>query len=189
MWLHDQGQRCARIMALVIPNKLILLATPRTGSRALEACFKEGRKTKEHHVHPEDIPDVECPKYTICRNPYQQALSWYWHVELRHGTEPSVTGLLKFLKDQNISWYFSTRLNPYHGKVKDLRILRYDQDALATARVISQETGAKIVAEAPPRIGQRRGLDDSLLSNREVLKAIEARFPEDIELYAQVCNG
>ena len=181
-------------MALVIPNKLILLATPRTGSRALEACFKEGRKTKEHHVHPDDVASllkVECPKYTVCRNPYQQVLSWYWHVELRHdpGGNPSVTGLLKFLKDQNISWYFSTRLNPYHGKVKDLRILRYDQDALATARVISQETGAKIVETAPPRIGQRHGLDDSLLSNREVLKAIEARFPEDIELYAQVCHG
>lgn len=180
---------------LVIPDHAIILATPRTGSRALESAFEGLKPYREHHVHPEDIEErceklskgsSKLPKFTVCRNPYLQVLSWYYHADAKHDPEkPTITGLLRFIKERNISWYFSSRLNPYHGEVKDLKILRYDRDALANALVISRLTGAEI--KNPPRlIGQSVGFDDSLLNNREVLKAIEERFPEDIKLYDHI---
>lgn len=179
---------------LIIPEKAIILATPRTGSRALEAAFKKGVKTKEHHVHPEDVEreaevlvpgSSKLPKYTVCRNPYQQTLSWFYHAVLRHDPMASTTGLLSFIKDTHISWYFDRRLNPYH-MVAD-RILRYDRDGRATALAIYRQTGAE-VKKSVPLIGQSTGLDDTWLNNKAVLKAIEERFPEDIELYGEVCS-
>lgn len=180
---------------LIVPDRFVLLATPRTGSRALEQAF-EGIKSKDHHVHPEDLEETcetllegssKLPKYTVTRNPYQHALSWYWHAEARHSTTPSVTGMCQFLKDRHISWYFSNRLNPYHA-VAD-RILRYESNGDVTALAISLETGATIQKNTP-RIGQRATSLDFLLSSREVLKAIEARFPEDIEFYNdQITNN
>jgi hypothetical protein len=179
------------LIVLIIPEKVIILATPRTGSRALEAAFSKGVKTKEHHVHPEDIAaeaeklvpgSSKLPKYTICRNPYLQTLSWYWHAVARH-EDPSTNGLLKFIKDQHISWYFDQRLNPYHV-VAD-KILPYDQDARATALAIYRATGAPVKKQVP-LIGQSVGLQTTLLSDKAVLKAIEKRFPDDIELYSEV---
>jgi len=177
---------------LIIPDRVIILATPRTGSRALEAAFSGGTKTKEHHVHPEDVlaeaerlvpGSSNLPKYTVCRNPYQQTLSWFYHAVLRHEPQADITGLLSFIKETHISWYFDQRLNPYHA-VAD-KILPYDRDARATALAIYRATGAKAKKQVP-LIGQSTGLDDAWLNSKDVLKAIEKRFPKDIELYSEV---
>lgn len=177
---------------LIVPERFILLATPRTGSRALEQTFIGGISTHgdaggEHHVHPEDVNDVAeklvpgsstLPKYTVCRNPVDHLRSWYHHA--RKDSPKTLSGFVTFIKEADISWYFTPTLNPYQWVADE--IFPYERNGRITAYRISHRTGAILKTEVPV-IGASTGLQDTWLQSGEVLQAVNERFQNDVYLY------
>lgn len=194
---------------LIVPEKFILLATPRTGSRGLEKTFIGGistqwdsngeprpREERAHHVHPDDVDEVaekfvpgssKLPKYTICRNPVSQLRSWYHHVNVNHTDRPpSLSEFVTFIKEADIAWYFTPTLNPYQYIATE--ILPYMRDGAISASTISQKTGALIKTE-PPVIGASVGLSTTWLTEPKVIEAVNGRFKRDVDLFKRVVDA
>lgn len=184
---------------LIVPERFVLLATPRTGSRALEQTFIGGISTHgdaggEHHVHPEDVNDVaekiapgasKLPKYTVCRNPVDHLRSWYHHVN--RNTPVTLSGFLTFIREADISWYFTPSLNPYQTVADE--IFPYERNGIITAYRISHRTGASIIPKTEaPVIGASTGLNDTWLENAEVRQAVNERFQDDMYLYRSLVH-
>ena len=98
---------------IVIPNRCMFLFTPRTGGKALMKVFEqlpEAEIVGDMHTHPNEIPKLDLPKYTVIRDPYMQLLSW--HATWRHQQPEFVDFLLG--RRFGRSWA-RDRLNPYDG--------------------------------------------------------------------------
>lgn len=76
---------------IVVPNKFVFLATPRTGSRATsEALLRKypDAITDYPSNHHDPAPDGnKLPVYTVIRHPVDQMLSWWYHVDVQHGSD------------------------------------------------------------------------------------------------------
>ena len=76
---------------IVIPNKFVFLATPRTGSRAIsEALIRKypDAITDYPSNHHDPAPDDnKLHVYTVIRHPVYQMLSWWAHVDVRAGSK------------------------------------------------------------------------------------------------------
>ena len=95
---------------VIIPNKFVFLATPRTGSRAVsEALIRKypDAITDYPSNHHDPAPDDNTlPIYTVIRNPFDQILSWHSHVN------PGC-GLLEFARTYENVMFF-----PKHEKYR-----------------------------------------------------------------------
>jgi len=152
-------------------------------------------ETKAHHVHPEDVeheskalgcsPDV--PRFTVLRNPYEQALSWFGHAKLRtQSCTPSEKNFLDFINNFNLGFTFSDRLNIYAG-VSRIRYLKYIKNNLdGTVRALIKQSNALSGCYDQPTklctIGGGSTPPASLLTPA-AKAAIERRFPEDLSLW------
>lgn len=183
---------------VIIPHKLIYLATPRTGSRALSAAFAQVAGAKEfklHHVRPEDIDlsaEALIPgssalrRCTVIRDPYTQSLSVFYHVCTRHmgNKTPTPEEFLRFLDETRISWWFDDRLYPYHEAADD--VFLYEPDLQFTMQEIADHYDI-FPCPIVQRIGTTRSPHPSLLTP-EAREKINARFPEDIRYYYDLCG-
>jgi hypothetical protein len=178
---------------ILVPDKFVFLATPRTASRTyvemIRGTFDESVESDDHHIHPEDLftdfPEArDLPRYTIIREPYDQVLSWFHHAIVRHEREAERPDrLLDFIRTASISWFFSTTLNPY-DEVAEL--LPFQRGVLRNYETMAQKTYHK---KRAPIVGLRpRVLSNAKMLTDEVIKAIDERFPKDIELWKDLTS-
>lgn len=106
---------------IILPEKrVIVVATPRTGSRALNAAIiasgqKKSKVTREHHDWIEDVSRAasggEGGKFeiwTMIREPLSQLQSWLGHCQHWH----DVPG---FIKQNRFRWFAPNgQMNYYH---------------------------------------------------------------------------
>lgn len=183
---------------VIIPNKFIYLATPRTGSRAIAAALmsiREARETPEHHIHPQDIDknanyllpgSEELPTITVIRDPYEQVLSVFHHVFTRHltGRDATEADLLRFIKEAKVAWWFADRLYPYHA-VADVTF-QYQPHLQHTMNEIAYEMGL-YPCPVVGMVGVTKNRQTHLLTS-PVKEKIDERFPDDVQLYKEVTH-
>lgn len=173
---------------ILVPGKFLFLATPRTASRSLKEMVrqncKDTKETLEHHVHPEDIfsefPEArDVPIFTVVREPYDHALSWFYHAVVRNAPQRENTrDFLTFLRTMFISWYFSDRLNVYAEVAT--HFLPYQAGVVSAYETM---TGHAFEGKAPV-IGLRpRTKPVSKMLTPFTERAVRQRFPQDIELW------
>lgn len=67
-------------MAVLVPGKLLFLATPRTASHAIQDALRRlpGARSYGHHVERHRIADHDGePAFALVRNPYDVLASWW----------------------------------------------------------------------------------------------------------------
>jgi hypothetical protein len=173
---------------ILVPQKFVFLATPRTASRTLKEMIRtthdETKESREHHIHPEDIfrdfPEArDIPRYALIREPYDQVLSWFHHAIVRHDRAAETAGQFKhFIRTGAFSWYFHDTLNPYNEVAE---LLPYQRGVLKAYEYMATKPYHKKKA---PVVGLRpRTLSNAKMLNEENRALIEERFPRDIELW------
>jgi hypothetical protein len=171
------------------------VATPRTGSRYVSKILElaGGTPSEQHHEHPADVPR-DFPIYAVLRDPYDQALSWFYHAIVRSLKRlPRSVDFQRFLTDSYISFYFNTSLNPY-SKITT-KFFLYEKDLfpvvkrILTATVGPNNSVLTLSSDASTvkPLGKTKNVDRGLLTplNRRL---IEERFSEDIRLYERICG-
>jgi hypothetical protein len=161
-------------------------------------------ESREHHVHPEDVALTaeslggakSLPRFTVIRNPYDQALSWFGHVVLRHHSDVSLAwqqqAFEDFLRGTAISWYFDRQLNPYllsRGEQSgDVLPFTYQTDLTKTVgQIVGRSNFLNGTADRQGPVTKVGGLHrpNPKLLNATTTRLIEKRFPEDIKLWHQ----
>lgn len=177
---------------IYVPDKFMLVATPRTGSRSLKEMirlsFGESRETEQHHPHPEDLKEEfpreldELPVYSLLRNPYEQTLSWFHHVVVRHSPEKETPEeFIRFITTGSISWFFQDYLNPYFSLVT--RLLLFDDGHLHNfERMAGREYEGQELIIGQSTMNQ---LDDEMITPR-AKQLIEQRFEQDVYLWQAI---
>ena len=164
---------------IVIPNKFTFVATPRTGSRAIsEALIRKypdaiTEYPNDHHAAPDSVP-TDLPIYTVLRNPLDQLLSWWAHVDLRHN---SWRGPIDFaLEYENVMYlpkYDKFRLNIY-GDVATV-FMPYDRGLRRVADALDLRDIETVGKSDLPHISQ-----DEILTLQRVL---DNHFKYDMALW------
>jgi hypothetical protein len=171
---------------VIVTDNFILLATPRTASRTLEACVMQvadihPTKTDKHHTKAAEVLATisrrpEVPVYTMLRNPLTQVVSWW-----KHAQKP--VDIETFIKKYRNGWLFNGRLNIYEGQFcKDtvqIKHMLFEDGVPAALEVL----GLSLYDIDIPHIGKT---DESTPAFDESL--VYARFPKDIELYNSYLN-
>jgi len=177
---------------IVVPNKFIFLATPRTGSQAIAAALRQvpgSVESKIHHVEPEQIDNTAeelapgsstLPRYTIARDPYTQMVSWYYHFYLRNTENvPQEESFIQFVTERQIHWLFGDRLNPYHEAADEVFLYEPDlQFVVQEMCDLADVFPAPVVIPkdvSPPGIG--------VVLTPASREAINVRYPRDVEYY------
>ena len=103
---------------MVVTERFVYLATPRTASRSIEQAVlaSEERvlyKSKKHHAGAREVAEIlrkhrGKPVYTVVRDPVRQALSWYYHCKASQHTT-----FIEFIKNYTNGWLFGGKLNIY----------------------------------------------------------------------------
>jgi len=188
---------------IVVKNKFIFLCTPRTGSRAIVNALQtlpDAYESREHHVHPEDVKETAeklskgsstLPMFTILREPYEQVLSWFGHVVLRHEPKKcTAEDFADFIRTKSIGWYFHDKLNPYLLDLEGVRceifLKRHLERTLAG--MFGKVNGALGTALITPRLTKMGGAFSPPLNllNETTTHLIRERFPEDIRLWSEL---
>lgn len=183
---------------VVIPDHLIFLATPRTGSRAIAAALmtvRGAKEHKEHHVHPDDVESsaeslIEgssgLPRISVIRDPYEQVLSVFNHALTRHITGRAVTeeDLLRFVDEAHLSWWFDKELYPYKH-VADSYL--YEPHLQHTMNKIAYHRGL-YPCPVVPLVGKTENRHEHVLTEL-TRERINERFKDDVEFYNQLRQG
>jgi len=166
---------------VIIPNKFIFTATPRTGSRAIsEALLRKYPEAlsdypSKHHDHP--TTNLELPVYTVIRNPLDQLLSWWAHVDIRAG---SPRRPLQFAEEyENVMFlpkYEKYRLN-IHADIAD-KFLLYSNNMYH----ITKELDIHDLV----RVGRSPSIPATNTEKAELKEYIESEFAADLALWSKV---
>lgn len=174
---------------ITLPGHFIFAATPRTGSQAIAKALMtlEGAyASKDHHVHPEDIPTGKIV-YSVIRDPYDQTLSWFYHAVVQYDPVMAYAERFHtFIREAYIAWFFNQRLNPYHEI--STKIFLYQPELSKVVRSMLRESGLDSQAtqiEEPETIGKSVSLDKKLIDS-QARELVNERFKEDIRLYKRI---
>lgn len=168
-----------------ITDKIIYLATPKTASRstvaALRSAFPAGIETKQHHVTPNEVHKYlngERTLWTCLRNPFTQALSWFYHVQSRKYPR-NYQGFLRFVENYTNGRLLEGRLNIYSAEFPGLvRHFLFEKGIESFLESIGAAN------TSVPHVGN--GNTDHSLLTEEAIERIRRRFPKDVELYARI---
>jgi hypothetical protein len=172
---------------IVLPKQgVIVVATPRTGSRALNEGITSAAKaagdsvtqTKEHHTWPHVVLNLAESKgyeiWSLVREPYDHIQSWMGHM---HCTSyPEITTWLNEYSGRY--FMYEGGMNIYRNVVT--RYFIYDQNG-------HQKMLSALGYEGEfPHIGGSHRVDYTF--SEEQKKIIRDRFFNDFELYELECN-
>ena len=162
---------------IIVPGRFIYLFTPRTASRATERAFlehvPEALISNKHHDHPRDIPNIGLPVYATIRDPYEQALSWYWVYRNRYSVSQWVH------KSPPGRRWIQKRMNEYDEYVDAYFVY---EDGIERIFKTLALPGVKV-----GKVGVS-GTDKSLL-DEEARAAIDDVLEYDVKLYKRICGA
>jgi hypothetical protein len=168
-------------MVILPDQKVIVVATPRTGSRAVKEAIMHGSShasaTKYHHPMPHEVRKVmERDNYsvwTMIREPLSQLKSWISHAQ--RWDDP-----MDFIKNYDSKYFFTNGgMNIYNQEVD--RYFLYEDNG--HQRMIDELW----IEEEVPVIGATGSEKRELTEEQE--KAARNRFAFDFKLYQQVLEG
>ena len=171
---------------IVIPNKFIFLATPRTGSRAIsEALIRKypqaiSEYPTNHHGQPAETNKLR--KYSVVRNPVDQILSWWSHNTVNRHIIIEQTPLEWAQTFDNVMYFarFEKYVLNMHAEITD-HFLPYTDDM----DVIKKE----LELDDLEVIGRSRYRDIVTEEQiQEVSDYIDKEFPNDVQLWKDVSN-
>ncbi len=162
---------------IVFPErKIVLLATPRTGSRAIkEAVLEEAERrgeafsvSKLHHPFPHEVPGYGYEKWTIIRDPLDQLKSWITHAD--KWDDPT-----DFIKTYKTRYFFYEGGMNIYSKLVDRYFVYEDQ----AHKEIWESLGYK--PKDIPIVGRTDSRARTLTEYQEALA--QKRFYNDFKLY------
>lgn len=168
---------------LVLPKQgVIVVATPRTGSRAMDAAIIAQEKrysiTKQHHDFPHEISKVvEGTGYevwTLIREPISQLKSWISHCQFWN--DPT-----EFIETYHSRYFMYEGGMNIYNQIAD-RYFVYENGGIfrmLEALGLRRDGVVEVIGET--------GSKDKELSPKQVGLALK-RFVQDFELYEKVCN-
>ena len=161
-------------MSVLIPGKLLYLATPRTASVATceaLATLPNAIKPRNHHAELDDFPEYGGELIiTTVRNHWDTVATW-WLLNLRR------ISLYNFIDQYNHSHYArDNKLFWLHEKVVQ-RVLKYENLEIDLADVLGQEIKL-------PRLNITEGKKHWINHySREAYEKVWAHFHEEITYY------
>jgi len=168
-------------MALLLPGKLLYLATPRTASTSTAlALQKLGARTVRggHHVGVEAVAELEDELvFTTIRNPYDALVSWYVRMDRTRGFPVSMAHFLRKYEHEDFA-----RGDPpslfYHCRpgVEVLRWETLQEEFDALLMQLELPTVRLPRDNVTPKKGPWRDYYDA-----EALEAVHARFGHDLD--------
>ena len=167
---------------IIIPDKFVFLATPRTASRALaEALIRKYPNAiteypRHHHDPPPDNNELPC--YAVIRNPFDQIMSWHSHINDPAKTRPeNRQSLLDFAKTyENVMFfpkYNKYRLN-IHAEVAD-KLIPYTNTL--------DKVAAFFELDDLERVGHKRTYTPTDKEERDLWRLIDKEFRADRDLW------
>lgn len=130
----------------------------------------------DHHIWPDSVP-LDYPIYAVLRNPVDQLVSWWNHVDVRKGSKRRP---LKFAQEyENIMYFFKEedtyRLNIY-GWITDVFMI-YD-DKLTDIRNKLKLENLEIIGKSKTSIGEGE--------RQELAQYMEEHFKADVLLWKRM---
>ena len=165
---------------IIVPDKFVFLATPRTASRAIsEALIRKYPNAiteypRFHHYPPPD--DNELPVYAVIRNPFDQILSWHNHVNRSHSVENKISPVQFASTYENVMHlpkYNKYRLN-IHADIAD-KLIEYT-DTLNKVADFFELDDLEQVGRA-----RKRSVTDR--EERDLWRLIDKEFAADVKLW------
>jgi len=164
---------------VIIPSGLTFVATPRTASKAItEALLRKHKDAisdypQDHHMWFEDVPR-DYPIYTVIRNPVDQIISWWNHVDVQ--ANKSKRRPLQFAKEYSNIMYLPKddkyRLNIY-AEIANVFMI-YDSKLLTVTKILKLDD-LQVVGKSKVKIHKEERME---LSNY-----IDHAFIHDVELW------
>ena len=169
---------------VILPSGLTFVATPRTGSRAISEALLSKHKDaisdypQNHHMWPESVPK-DYPIYTVIRNPADQMVSWWHHVDVRHSSKRTI---LEFAQEYNNIMFFPRNekyiLNIY-AEIADV-FIPYDPKLKNVSNVLNLSK-IKIVGKPSARITDRE--------HKDLTEYMSEAYKADVLLWYKVLRG
>lgn len=166
---------------LILPEqRVIVVATPRTGSRSVKEAIVQARPkglivTKPHHDFPHEVSRAASggyDVYTIIRNPWDQLKSWLNHTQHWHDQE-------RFVREHRSRYFFyAGGMNIYNEVATQYFVFENDGH-----RALLDSLG---IEEEVPVIGKSK--DPEVYKkelSEESIRIAGNRFANDFELYKQ----
>lgn len=163
---------------VILPSGLTFVATPRTGSRAIsEALLRKHEDAisdypQDHHMWPESVPQ-DYTIYTVIRNPVDQMISWWNHVDVRAKSKRRV---VQFAKEYSNVMFLPAdgkyRLNIY-GEIADI-FMPYDSKLQIVAKTLKLDD-LQVVGKSKVKVTKAERIE---LSNY-----LNHAFAPDVELW------
>jgi hypothetical protein len=170
---------------VILPNqRVIVVATPRTGSRAIKEAILSGDShasaTKYHHPMPDEVRKVmerdDYAVWTMIREPLSQLKSWISHNERWKDSNT----ILDFIKNYDSKYFFRNGgMNIYNQEVD--RYFIFEQGG--HQKMLDELW----INEKVPVIGATGSAQRELTEAQE--NAARSRFAFDFKLYQQVLEG
>ena len=164
-------------------QKVLVVATPRTGSRSLmqaieDAKFPGAHKTKVHHDWPHEVSRAASggnyEVWSIIREPLHQLRSWIYHAGMDKTPD-------KFIRQyKNRYFFYEGGMNIYNRVVH--RYFVFENNG--HARLLNA-LGASLEPHKIPWIGRSNSLSDDLgmFFDDSCVAMAKDRFKLDFELY------
>ena len=176
---------------MVVTSEYLLLATPRTGSRALAKAVMTWDSTAieiaAHHPKPDMVLKYwngSKPFYTIIRDPAEQVLSWYYHVK------DFTISPTQFAQTYSNGWLFGNvwgdEVRGKQARACGLNI--YEETLGVPVQKFLYKDGLHsaletlgLLGKQAPVIGDSR-VDRTLLTD-DFRSVVYNRFPKDVDLF------
>lgn len=180
-------------MIILPEQRVIVVATPRTGSRSIRDAIREAAppgmvETKPHHDWPKDVRAAagngSYEVWTIIRDPWTQLESWSHHTGYHYNIE-------RMVRDYRGRYFFSEGgMNIYNKVVDRYFVFEHDGhqgliDALGLDVEVTNEYKSKpnevVWSEAARNIAAERFALDFYLYQKELEKCLEIKETSDSE--------
>lgn len=165
---------------VIVPDKFVFLATPRTASRAItEALLKKYPNAISEYPrnHHDPAPDTnELPVYTVIRNPYDQLLSWYSHVVMKRDPK----------NRQSVFEFASTYENPmFFPKYNKYRLNIHAEQADKFIPYTSTLNKIAYFFELKDleRVGSKNTYKPTDREERDLWRILDRHFASDLKLW------
>lgn len=192
---------------LIVPDKFVLLATPRTGSRALAKALQEiypEAKRTFFHPHPDDCAGLiaKCtsatlPFVAVLRNPYDQALSMFYACH-QYNDNRSAESFKRAVQEklprrvgrpEGFKPFPNEYLNPYsfYPATSKVDLFEYNADLRQVLDSILSKYDPESRNPLNEYVVHEVGVSnvDTTLLTASIRKEIERCYPDDIALWNQ----
>lgn len=166
---------CYYIHMVVLPGKVIYLATPRSASRTTAEVLQKvgGAIHGIHHSRPATVTLIQqrskLPTITLLRNPVHIIFSFWWGIREKQTFKYYVTTTFR-------NCFGERRIYPYYG-VTD-KYFPYDRGIKCFLEYLSLPSDVEI-----PQHGVRDDPPDHDLITDEYRQLVAELFPEDMKIY------